>query len=438
MGERKVTRKKMGASLKRVTVAAVAVGGLVVGLLSTASSAVTPPHASGTVTLKFWNAYNTTDKEASTIANVIIPKFEQQNPGINVDSVVIPYADLLTKYLAAAAAGNPPDLLRSDIAWVPQLAAEGVLDDLSGQSWFETLAKQALPGPLSTNEYHGNYYGIPDDTNTQAMFWNKTLFHAAGLSGPPTTLSQMFTDTAKLTNKSKNQYGMCIDGTDIWNVAPWIWSNGGAFTNSTLTTATGYMDGLKVRNVLQRLISLYNAGDICPAFAGGAGATSGEAGFPENQDAFYISGPWEASTYNALKPRPNYGIALFPTGQGGSVSVVGGEDIVLSKGGKHQADAAKFAEFLASPFAQLAMAKQGDMAAYKTDAAAEVAATPYYKVFTEQLDTAKARPVTSAYTTLDTDFSSSLQKAIDGKLPLKTALAAAAEETNQALAQANH
>lgn len=438
MGGRNHLHSQRRAALKRGACVAAAAGGLLVGLSTTASSAATRAHTSSTVTLKFWNAYNTTDKEASTIANVIIPKFEKENPGIKVDSVVIPYSDLLTKFLAAAAAGNPPDLMRSDIAWVPQLASEGVLADLSGQKWFEQLAKGALPGPLSTNKYQGSYYGIPDDTNTQAMFWNKALFAQAGLSGPPTTLAQMFRDAAKLTNKAKGQYGMCVDGTDIWNVSPWVWSNGGSFTNNGLTSATGHMDGHATQSALQRLINLYNAGDICPAFAGGAGATSGEAGFPENQDAFYISGPWMASTYNALKPKPDYGIALFPKGHHGSVSVVGGEDIVLAKGGKNPADSAKFAEFLASPFAQLAMAKQGDMAAYKTDAAGEVAATPYYKVFAEQLQTAKARPVTSAYTKLDGFFSSSLQQAIDGKLSLSTALAAAAEQTNQALAAAGH
>ena len=59
-----------------------------------------------------------------------------------------------------------------------------------------------------------------------------------------------------------------------------------------------------------------------------------------------------------------------PKGAGGSTSVVGGEDLVLSAGGKHIADTEKFAQFLASPFAQLAMANQGDLAGYSTDSAA--------------------------------------------------------------------
>ena len=47
--------------------------------------------------------------------------------------------------------------------------------------------------------------------------------------------------------------------------------------------------------------------------------------------------------------------------------------------------AEKFAQFLDSPFAQLAMAKAGQMSALSTTAAAEVKATPYHAVFAQQL-----------------------------------------------------
>jgi ABC-type glycerol-3-phosphate transport system substrate-binding protein len=185
-------------------------------------------HAAGTVTLQFWSTYNTADKEASTMANVIIPRFEKENPGIKVNSVVLPYGVMLQKYLAAAAAGDPPDLMRSDIMWVPQLAQQGVLVKTSQLSWFSQIKKTALAGPLSTNYYKGSYYGLPDDTNTQVLFWNKTDFAAAGISSPPTTLNQLYQDAKKLTDKSKGQYGLGVDGTDVWNVAPYIWSAGGS------------------------------------------------------------------------------------------------------------------------------------------------------------------------------------------------------------------
>ncbi len=58
--------------------------------------------------------------------NVIIPRFEKLNPGIKVVSTYVVYADLLPKFIATSAAGDPPDVLRSDIAWVAQLAQQGL------------------------------------------------------------------------------------------------------------------------------------------------------------------------------------------------------------------------------------------------------------------------------------------------------------------------
>jgi multiple sugar transport system substrate-binding protein len=418
---------RRAVKLRQTTAACAALGVVALGAAACSSST---PSASGTktVTLTFWNAYNETDQEASTMAHVVIPRFEKENPGIKVDSIVYPDTVLLQKYLAAAAAGDPPDLMRADIADVPQLASQGLIIETSKLSWFPAIAKESLPGPLQTTVYDGANYGLPLDTNTQALFWNKTDFAAAHISSPPTTLSQMYADAVKLTDPAKHQYGLGVDGTDIWNVAPYIWSQGGSLTNSSYSKAAGYLNDPATVAAVQQLINLHKAGDIGTDFLGSAGAVSGEEGFPKGQYAMYIDGPWAVPTYAALSPVPSYGIALFPTGSAGSFSTVGGEDVVISKQSQHLADAEKFAQFLESPFSQLAMAKVGQMSALATSASAEVAATPYYSVFTQQLKTAMDRPVTENYTKLDADFSTALQKILAGKASVSAGLTSAADQ----------
>jgi multiple sugar transport system substrate-binding protein len=389
------------------------------------------------VTLQFWSTYNTADKEESTFVNVVIKKFEQENPGIQVKATVYPYGELLQKFLAASAAGDAPDLMRSDIQWVPQLAAQGVIENVGTLPAFQSIKSNTLPGPLATTHIatgeQPGYYAFPDDTNTQALFWNKTDFAAAGISGPPTTLSQMYADAAKLTNPSKQQYGLGVDGTDIWNVAPYIWSAGGEFTNPKYTKATGFMNNAQTVSAVTQLVNLLKAGDIGSDFEGGASKVSGEAGFPTGQYAMYIDGPWAVPTYEAANPKPNYGIALFPKGPGGSVSTVGGEDIVVARGGHHLTDANKFAEFLDSPFAQDAMAAAGDMSTEVSDAKSEVQKTPYYKVFAQQLQTAKVRAVSSGYSQLDSFWSTQLSAILAGKTSVQGGLNVAAAQSNAAL-----
>jgi multiple sugar transport system substrate-binding protein len=398
------------------------------GLGPTVASASTP-----TVSLQFWNAYNPTDKEAVTMQDVVLKKFEEENPGIKVTSVVVPYADLLQKFIAAAAAGNPPALLRSDIAWVPSLAAEGILLNVTHLKWAQPILKAALPGPLSTNYFQGSYYGLPDDTNTQVLFWNKADFAAAGLAGPPTTQAQLWADAAKLTVPAKDQIGLSVDGTDVWNVSPYVWSAGGGFTNSAITSATGYMNGSATESVLQELVNLYKAGDVGKDFLGGSGSVSGETGFPKGEYAMYIDGPWAVPTYRE-EHFSGYGMELIPKGTAGSISVVGGEDLAIAKDVKNLPDVVKLAQFLTSPFAQLQMANQGDLATYTNDLHAEIQAQPYLDIFVQQLKTAKARPVAPGYTILDADFSAEMQEVLAGKLDLSDALDTAATEANAALA----
>jgi multiple sugar transport system substrate-binding protein len=148
--------------------------GVMTTLTGITAVGVVPASASSSkVTLQFWNAYNTTDKEATTMQNVVLAKFEKENPGIKVQSPSRSRtATSWRKFIAAAAAGNPPALLRSDIAWVPTLAADGVLLNMSRS---EVGQVRYLKGALARARcrptyYHGSYYGIPDDTNTQVMF----------------------------------------------------------------------------------------------------------------------------------------------------------------------------------------------------------------------------------------------------------------------------
>jgi multiple sugar transport system substrate-binding protein len=234
----RLIRGGAGTSIRLfVAFSALLFGGTLLGGYAQASKA--KPKA---VTLQFWSTYNTADKEASTISKVIIPAFEKANPGIKVDSVIYPYSDLLNKFITTSAAGNPPDVMRSDIGWVAQLAQQGLIQNVSKLKSFTSIKKNILPGPLATAQVKGKFYAFPDDTNTQALFWNKADFAAAGISGPPTTINQLVADAQALTVPSKQQYGLGVDGTDIWNMAPYIWSMGGSFTNGTYTRASGYMD----------------------------------------------------------------------------------------------------------------------------------------------------------------------------------------------------
>ena len=113
--------------------------------------------------------------------NVVIKEFENFNPGIKVVSTYV-----LTQICCRSSSQRQrPEihrtLLRSDIAWVAQLAQQGLAVNVGKLKGFAAIETNTLPGPLATTEVNGNY-AFPCDTNTQALYWNKADFAAAGIS----------------------------------------------------------------------------------------------------------------------------------------------------------------------------------------------------------------------------------------------------------------
>ena len=384
------------------------------------------------MTLTFLNYY--TGSELTLLTHNLIPRFEALNPGIKVESVNVPYADLLPKYLAAAAAGSPYDVFRSDIAWTAELAGDGTALKVSDLAWYPALAEQALPGPLLTTEFKGSAYSLPLDTNTIALFWNKANFRAAGISGPPKTITQLIADAKTLTIPSKDQYGLGVDSTDIWDVSPYIWSYGGSFTNPSYTKASGYMNSGATKVAVAMLVHGYNGGHgfIGPDIINTSG-DSGEQEFPSGKydvhrrsvGCRHVHGVEPSAELWHRCDAVRQGRIAHPDGRRRPRDLKGRQ----APGGFRAVRAVPRV-----PDAQLALAKTGEMSAYSTDTAAEVKADPYERVFADALPNAYVRPVTRFYGLVDTDFSNAFEEILAGKVSVSQGLNQAAHESDAALA----
>src|SRR6266496_6478477 len=209
---------------------AFALGVLVAATATSAGARV--DNSQKTTTITFWNAYSSDGPEVKRLDRVVIPYFEKLNPGIVVKDVPISYDDLHQKLVTAVAGGQLPDLVRSDIIWVPELANLGVLTPLDKElSDFKSLSAKVFSGPLATNFWKGHYYGLPLDTNTRIWVTNPKTLSALGFSSPPKTFAQL--QSMASAAKAKGTYIYAEGGTGGWNLLPWIWSAGGNLTNST-------------------------------------------------------------------------------------------------------------------------------------------------------------------------------------------------------------
>src|SRR3954464_12799451 len=168
-----------------------------------AASAATSA-ASKTTTITFWHAYaeNASAPEMQRLTKIVIPRFEKLNPGVKVEQVPFSYGNLQEKLTTSVAGGTLPDVIRADLAWVPQYAKLGAFAQLDKtMPDFKKLAKAVYPGSLATNFYKGHYYGLPLDTNTRVLMYNRDALASAGITKPPATLADLVASAPKLKAK---------------------------------------------------------------------------------------------------------------------------------------------------------------------------------------------------------------------------------------------
>ena len=137
--------------------------GLVVAvavMAATAGARVDAAHKTTTIT--FWHAYSSDGPEVKRIEKVLIPTFEKEHPNIKVKAVAIPYDSLHQKLVTAVAGGQLPDLVRSDIIWVPELANLGVLEPLDKtMPDFKSISKKVFAGAARDELLEGSLLRAP-------------------------------------------------------------------------------------------------------------------------------------------------------------------------------------------------------------------------------------------------------------------------------------
>ena len=386
------------------------------------------------VTIKFWHTYNETSPENEMLVGTLIPLFEAQHPNIKVEAVPFPYGEFRQTLLTSLAGGEGPDLARLDIIWSPEFAKLGVLAALDEvMPDFQEYADRVFPGPLATNAYDGHYWGLPLDTNTRVLLYNTRLYEAAGIQGPPQTIDDLAAQCEPIKALGEDKYVYSDGGTYGWAVLPWIWSFGGDITDPEITKASGYLNGEKTVAAYQFLADMVQSGCFSPSFLGGG---LGTEGFFTDVFANVLEGPWWYPMAAAQYPDFEIHATLMPAGEGGSVSVVGGENIVLFSGSKHPEEALEFIRFTQSDEYQLKMSETGQLTVIAALVENDYFKNhPYYPLFLKQLETAKARTPHPAWTEMESILTDAGQLILRGEASPQEALDAAAEEIDALLAE---
>jgi multiple sugar transport system substrate-binding protein len=136
------------------------------------------------------------------IMDSIMADFNKANPDIEVKQETFPYDGFIQKVESSMAAGQGPDVVNLFYGWVPQFAGIGLIP--LPEADFPAKALEANVGPLmQASKVNGKYWAVPTAVRTLAVFYNKDLFKAAGITKLPKTWGELSSDAQKI-QKSDN------------------------------------------------------------------------------------------------------------------------------------------------------------------------------------------------------------------------------------------
>jgi multiple sugar transport system substrate-binding protein len=383
------------------------------------------------VTLTFWHTYSA-DTEAKVFDNEVIADFNKQYPNIKINSVTMPSSNLEQQVIQAAASNSSPDLMRMDNTWIPQFANLNTLVQVDKLSGFSDVVANSFPGPVSSCQFQGKYYALPLDTNTQIAIYNTKDLQDAGLSEPPKTFDELISAAQKI--KSTHPNGLIAFGTSTWNICPYFLSLGGTYSDPKYTKASGYINSKASVAALTKLVNANDQGLVGKVLLGGQpGFWDGlktSDGYMETND-----GPWFFSLQDKSVTN-NYSIALMPSGAGGSISVIGGEDVAMFKNCKDQSAGWEFMKYLNTEFPQKTMAKIGQMPTNTTVANdPDLTSNPVFKMYMKQLKTGWARVPCANWAEMDNDLNLGFEKAFRHKDTVQNVLNTLAKQMDELFAE---
>jgi multiple sugar transport system substrate-binding protein len=332
----------------RLLPAALVALGAAVPMAGHAASPATPArgHNAASFTLRFSTFFS--PQEKTEFNKQILPQFQKQYPGVGVSLEPIP--DQRIKAVAQIAAGTAADITNLGDGDVDFYASQNALQDLTpyvGQSFLN----QYLPNTLTIGKVGSHQYALPKDYSTLAVYYNKDLFKAAGLSAPSSnfTWDELRRDALALMKKS-GTYSVIVDPTNPRLAGAVVSSFGGRLISSDGKHVVGYMDSPTTVNAITFWTGLVTKDHVAPTPSQQASATNGGADpFAQGKVAMNITGVWPSSTYKAT-PNLHFGVVPFPRTTGGpQVNTIYYAGFAMTRATKHPKEAAALIKLMSGP-----------------------------------------------------------------------------------------
>lgn len=351
------------------------------------ASATTADPSSVSGELTWWDTSDAANE--APVFKQMIAEFNKTYANVKINYQSVPFAEAQNKFKTAAAAkSGAPDILRAEVAWVPEFASLGYLYKLDGTSLTQDM-DDWMTAPKGSTQFNGGTYGVPQVTDTLALLYNKKLLNDAGVQ-PPKTWDEMKTAAATIKSKTGKE-GAYLNPAGYY-LLPFIYGEGGdlldvANKKITVNAAPAVAGVTKAQELLAA------SGFVKPPAT--EAYTAMTDAFNAGNVGMILQGPWEVAGITKAKGfggAENLGVAPVPGGSQRAGGPVGGHDYVVYSGmDESKADAAMaFISFMSSADTQAKIADQLGLLPARTSAYDKVT-NPIIKEFQPATDVAVER-----------------------------------------------
>jgi multiple sugar transport system substrate-binding protein len=155
-----------------------------------------------------------------------IKNFEKLNPNITINLKDYSWLDYHDTMVGAFAANNPPHLLYGSDHWLYEWASAGWLAPLDKYCPnVKDYSKEVAPYALQGMTYNGNVYGVSYYADTLDFIYNDAMLKKAGITAPPATLDDLYTQAKQLKDKGVNEYPIIMAWSQKEGAFPEAWTS---------------------------------------------------------------------------------------------------------------------------------------------------------------------------------------------------------------------
>lgn len=335
----------------------------------------------------------------------IIEEYNQNN-SVKINSRYIHVSELGNQLTRSILMNDTPDLVILSSEMIARFASNGVLANLNEYTADWEDKSEFYEEAWKSGKYNDNLYAIPQNINTLAIFYNKDLFEKNNFKEPPQNWDELIEYSRIITNKDERIYGFSFSAPKneqlSFQIAPFLWQAGADFYNLNNDMAYSAVD--LWRKMIENSYSPKSVLNT-PQYELAVNFSSGNIGM-------MVNGPW---AIGALEDTDfEYGVFKMPINKNVDqpFSVLGGESIAILNNSNMKKESWEFIKFFLDKEVIKTWGELEDRIPARKDAI--ISESEVMRVFKEQLNFAKSRPVHPEYSKISAEIQNAVQNSLTG------------------------